>query len=64
MKTRRHLVAVAIGLLSAAGSAQAAVVYQGSWDPAFGAGFPTMGWRVDAQVVLSDACAAATAGCV
>lgn len=42
------------GLLSAAPAS--AVVYQGSWDPAFGAAFPDLGWRGEASFFVPDAC--------
>ncbi len=54
------LAAVAVSL--AAGSAQATVVYQGAWDPAFGPDFPGMGWRAQAQVEIPTLCVTALGG--
>lgn len=50
--------AVAFG---AAAPAQAAV-YNGSWDPAFGAAFPQLGWNGEGTFFIPDACLALGAG--
>lgn len=56
------IAAGACALAGTMGLAQARVVYQGSWDPAYGADFPTMGWRAEAVLEVPDTCAAALVG--
>lgn len=47
----------AAAALTCAMSAQA-IVYRGSWDPAFGAAFPDLGWNGAAEFYVPDACLA------
>lgn len=47
----------AAAALTCAMSAQA-IVYRGSWDPAFGAAFPDLGWNGTAEFYVPDACLA------
>lgn len=35
-----------------------AIIYTGSWDPAFGPDFPDLGWRGEASFFVPDACLA------
>lgn len=46
---------VAVTALVAVGSAQA-VVYRGSWDPAYGSALPDLGWRGEAFFDIPTAC--------
>lgn len=48
--------AIAAAALLGAASPAHAIVYVGSFDPAFGAIFQNLGWRGSAEVVLPDAC--------
>ncbi|CAM5792137.1 PEP-CTERM sorting domain-containing protein [Rhizobacter fulvus] len=48
-------------LVAASGSAQAAV-YTGSWDPAFGAPVPNLGWSATATFQVDDSCLAQPTG--
>lgn len=48
-------------LFGAAGAAQAAV-YTGSWDPAFGAPVPDLGWSATATFEVDDSCLAQATG--
>lgn len=48
--------------LGAAGTAQA-IVYKGSWDPAFGADFAGLGWRGEATFEVPASCLLATGTC-
>ena len=47
--------------LGSIGSAQAAI-YTGSWDPAYGGIFPSLGWQASGLFDLPDACAAIGTG--
>lgn len=44
-----------VAMLAGAESAQAAI-YRGSWDPAYGAAFPDLGWKGTATFLIPDAC--------
>lgn len=56
MTTRWKKWAAALaGALSLCSTAQAAV-YVGTWDPAFGADFPDLGWRGSAMVYVPSTC--------
>lgn len=53
----KNLFAAALGLVAMLGvnSAQA-IVYTGSWDPAYGAAFPDLGWRGDITFTVDASC--------
>lgn len=48
-------------LIGVTGPAQAAV-YNGSWDPAYGAPFPNLYWKVEGTFFIPDACLASDNG--
>ena len=56
LKLGLAVVSIATTGLLGAGPANA-IVYQGSWDPAFGSAFPDLGWRGEAKFFVPDACA-------
>jgi hypothetical protein len=59
-KARRHaarLLGAAAIAIGCSGAAQA-IVYTGSWDPAFGSAFPSLGWGGQVAAFVPDACLA------
>ena len=55
----RSVLLAAVAAAGAAAPAQAAV-YTGTWDPAYGAAFPDLGWKGKATFFIPDACLALT----
>ena len=51
-------VAIAAAVLFAAATPAQAIVWTGTWDPAYGLAFPNLGWQGMATVYVPDACLA------
>jgi hypothetical protein len=56
LKRANAALLVATGL--ACGAPSQAAIYDGAWDPAFGAAFPDLGWSGRARFFVPDACLA------
>lgn len=55
---KRGVTAVAAAAALTCAMSANAIVYRGSWDPAFGAAFPDLGWNGTAKFYVPDACLA------